>query len=258
MTALTSLANVKSYLAVTSAGSDALISALIPRESAYAERWLGVTLPRIVQTNKRLSGYGGPVLVLPDTPIISVSSVSVDGTPIAESSDGILAAGYTYEPGGRALVLVGSVFPRGRLNVTASWVAGYQTSETANVPASNTPTLTPTEGGFASINVGVTNAAGANLVQVSGTPAVGEYAFAAGTYTFNTGNANESVTMTYGYVPGPIEQAVIEMIGLDMKQRDNLGVTSKSLAGETVSYSDKNMTASVREMLWPYRRMVPV
>lgn len=254
---LTSLANVKSYLAITTAGSDSLISALIPRESAHAERWLGRTLP-LFQSSKRLSGYGGPVLVLPDTPIISVSSVAVDGTPIVESSDGILVAGYTYQAGDTSISLIGSVFPRGRLNVAVSWVAGYRASETANVPASNTPTLTPTEGGFASINVSVADATGANLTQVTGTPLVDQYSFAAGVYTFNTGNANESVTMTYGYVPGPIEQAVIEMIGLDMKQRDNLGVTSKSLAGETVSYSDKNMSASVREMLWPYRKMVPL
>lgn len=255
---LTSLANVKSYLAITTTGSDALISALIPRASQHVERWLGRSLPYVVQTGKRLSGYGGPALVLPDKPIISVSAVSVDGTAIVESSDGILDAGYTYEQGDGAIYLVGSVFSRGRLNVAVSWVAGYQTSETANVPASNAPTLTPTEGGFASLNVSVTDATGANLTQVTGTPLVDQYSFSAGVYTFNTSNANDPVTMTYGYAPGPIEQAVIEMIGLDLKQRDNLGIMSKGLAGESVTYTDKGMTASVREMLWPYRRMVPV
>lgn len=255
---LTSLANVKSYLAITTAGSDALISALIPRASQHVERWLGRSLPLVSQSGKRLSGYGGPVLVLPDSPIISVSAVSVDGTPVVESSDGILVAGYTYEAGGTSISLVGSVFPRGRLNVAVSWVAGYRASETANVPASNTPTLTPTEGGFASTNVSVADASGANLTQVTGTPLADQYSFAAGVYTFNTSNANDPVTMTYGYAPGPIEQAVIEMIGLDLKQRDNLGISSKGLAGENVTYTDKGMTASVREMLWPYRKMVPL
>jgi hypothetical protein len=62
--------------------------------------------------------------------------------------------------------------------------------------------------------------------------------------------------MTYGYVPPPVEQACIEMVGLDLKARDNLGITSKTLAGETITYSAKGITSSVKEMLGPYRRML--
>jgi hypothetical protein len=46
------------------------------------------------------------------------------------------------------------------------------------------------------------------------------------------------------------------MVGLDLKSRDNLGITSKSLAGETVSYSSRGLTDSVKEQLMPYRRML--
>ena len=88
-------------------------------------------------------------------------------------------------------------------------------------------------------------------------PATGQYTFAAGSYGFAAADVGVSVTMTYLYVPGPVEQAVIEMVGLDLKARDNLGINSKSLAGETISYSGGGMTASVKEMLQPYRKMVP-
>lgn len=61
----------------------------------------------------------------------------------------------------------------------------------------------------------------------------------------------------YAATPAQVEQACIEMVGIDLKSRDNLGVQSKTLANESISYSDKGMNASVREMLQPYRKMVP-
>ena len=256
MADLTTLSAVKAYLAITTTGQDVLIPALIARESKQVENWTGRRFPAVTNTARRLNGTGTAMLTLPDDPILSVSFLSIDGVEVPRSSDG-LAYGYTFDE--TTIYLIGARFPDRRQCVVCSWTAGYQDSETDFVPAGNTPTLSPTTGGRAVTNLTVTSTAtGVALTEVGNAPASGQYTFAAGTYGFAAADTGAQVTMTYQYVPGPVEQAVIELVGLDLKQRDNLGVTSKVLANETVSYSDKGMTASVKEMLQPYRRMAPV
>ncbi len=43
-----------------------------------------------------------------------------------------------------------------------------------------------------------------------------------------------------------------------LKQRQNLGVKSRTLAGESVLYEDKTLPPAVQQMLWPFRKLVPV
>lgn len=254
MTQLTTLANVKAYLAISTTGSDAIIATLIPRESAYVEQWTNRRFPRVVNTAKRLNGSGSAVLVLPDSPILSIESLTINGGTRIPASDG-QTFGYLIDDS--AISLIGGVFTKGRGNVVCSWTAGYRESETAFVPSGNTPTLSPTMGGTAVTNIGVSDANGAAFTLVGNAPAVGQYNFTVGTYTFSAADVGKAVTMDYYYVPGPVEQGCIEMIGLDLRQRDNLGVVQKQLANEFVIYSDKSMTRSVKEMLSPYRRMAP-
>lgn len=255
MADLTTSSAVKAYLAITSASQDALISALIARESKQVENWTGRRFPAVTNTARRLNGTGTTMLALPDDPILDVSFLSIDGVEVPRSTDG-LAYGYTFDD--TTIYLIGTRFPYRRQCVVCSWTAGYEDSETDFVPAGNAPTLTPTTGGRAVTNLSVTEVASALVMtEVGSSPAAGQYAFAAGVYTFATADAGLQVTMLYQYVPSPIEQSVIEMVGMDLKQRDNLGVNSKSLANETISYSDKGMSASVKEMLQPYRRMAP-
>lgn len=253
MADLTTLSAVKAYLAIVTSGQDTLIPALIARESKTVENWTGRRFPAVTNTAKRLNGTGTTMLTLPDTPILDVSFLSIGGVEIPHSSDGV-AYGFTFDD--TAIYLVGARFPNTRQSVVCSWSAGYQDSETDFIPAGNTPTLTPTTGGRAVTNLSVTNVAtGVALDEVGNAPVTGQYSFSGGTYTFNAANSGAQVTMAYQFVPGPVEQSVIEMVGMDLKQRDNLGVQSKSLANETISYSDKGMSASVREMLQPFRRM---
>jgi hypothetical protein len=162
--------------------------------------------------------------------------------------------GYTFDDS--RLYLNGGVFSRGRQNITCTYTAGYQASETSTIPSDSPAQLTPTTGGRAISVVSVVNAAGAALTQVAASPATGQFSFAAGCFTFAAADVGTSVTLTYGYAPAPVEQACIEMVGLDLKSRDNLGITSKSLAGETISYSSRGLTDSVKEQLMPYRRML--
>lgn len=259
---LTTIAAVKAYLTITTSNQDALIAQLIPRESALVERWTGRTFPTVTNASKRLNGTGTTRLVLPDNPIISVSALSIYGSAIAASPDGI-QAGYLFDD--TCLYLVGGVggigwgdrFPTQPQSVVCSWTGGYQTSETDFVPTGNAPTITPTTGGTAASVVSVMDdTLGIVMTQVGAAPLANQYTFSAGVFTFNSAQYNHAVTMTYGYIPAAVEQAVIEMVGLDLQQRNNIGITSKSLAGETIAYEKKGISDSAKEMLMPYRRMV--
>lgn len=262
MTALTTLASVKEYLAITTAGSDALITKLITRESALIERYVDRSFPSALNIRKRLNGTGTSLLVLPNTPVIEVSYLDINNI-VVPVSDGT-AYGYSLLYAGEnaiGLSLVGGKFPAGQGNVTATWRSGYRADESSEIPAQtgNEPvTITPTTGGRAVYNVGVEDANGVAFSLVANGPVAGQYSFSGGVYTFNAANSGTEVTMTYDYVPAPVEQACIEMVGLDMKQRDNLGVNSKTLAGETVTYTTKGITPSVAEMLTEFKRRAPL
>jgi len=251
---LTSVAAVKSYLGLTTTNQDALIATLIANESSHVERWTGRTFPSLTNVSKRMSGTGTDRLVL-GGPLLSVSALSIGGVAVAASADGI-QAGYLFDD--TCLYLIGGAkFPRQPMNVVCSWVEGYQASETDFVPTGNTPTLTPTEGGAAVTVVSVTDVTtGVVLTEVGSSPLAGEFSFSAGVFTFNSAQYNDSVTMSYYYVPAAVAQGVNEMVALDLQQRTTVGVASKSLAGENISYERKGMTDSVKEMLMPYRRMV--
>lgn len=261
MADLTTLAAVKNYLGITLPAQDKVISSLISRESMVIQNWTGRVFPTVTRTSFWVNGSGSDRLMLPDAPIISVSALQIGTYVILPSPDGI-QQGFTYDdtmiylkPG----AYTDSKFPRGYQNVKATWLAGYRTSETDFVPAGAAPTITPMAGGSAVSAVGVVYASTGNaMTQVGSLPLVGQFSFAAGAFSFNQSDYNAQVTMTYDYVPAAVEQACIEMVGLDLKQRDNLGVQSKSLAGETVSYTSKGMTDSSKEMLMPFRKVAPI
>lgn len=81
-------------------------------------------------------------------------------------------------------------------------------------------------------------------------------------YKFTKGVRNVAITYTAGYksdvMPFDIRQAVIEMAGLVYRRRDHLDVSSKSLAGETISYITQSMTPAAKELLQAHMRVVPI
>ncbi len=78
-------------------------------------------------------------------------------------------------------------------------------------------------------------------------------------YSFARGNANVQIDYTAGYqsVPADIEQACIETILLALERRSHIDVSSKSLAGETVSFITADLPPSARKALDPHRRVAP-
>src|SRR5712664_1692167 len=71
---------------------------------------------------------------------------------------------------------------------------------------------------------------------------------------------NVAMTYTAGYAmtPSDVTQACIELVALRYRERDRIGVVSKVLAGETVSYSQKDMSDAIKTLLNQFRMVAPV
>ena len=254
---LTSVQRTKDYLGLLTVGSDAVIAQLIMRSSVQVQNWCSRSFQRNSYTNARLDGTGSQIMRVPDTPIISVGALTISSTVIPASADGV-AYGYQFDEL-NVFLFGGALFPMGRRNVGMDYTAGYTTTETDFIPVSNAPTITPTTGGYATVDRGVANSSTSVAFTLVGNgPVANQYSFANGVYSFNSADSNAQVVLSYDYAPGPVEQGVIELVGGDLKQRDNLGIASKSLRDETITYSDKMMSNSVQGLLWPYRKVVPV
>lgn len=74
-------------------------------------------------------------------------------------------------------------------------------------------------------------------------------------YVFTSGMGNVTVTYTAGFasVPYDIEQACIEAVSLRYKAKDRLGVNSKSLAGESISFTNDDFPDYVTRVLRQYQ-----
>lgn len=75
---------------------------------------------------------------------------------------------------------------------------------------------------------------------------------------FNRGRRNIKVVYEAGFntVPADIEQAVIDLVALRYKERDRIGIQSKTLAGETVSYFIGDLSPSAKSILQRYKRVI--
>jgi hypothetical protein len=77
-------------------------------------------------------------------------------------------------------------------------------------------------------------------------------------YTFIQGVLNCSVTYTANFAVVPdIEQACIEVVANRYREKDRIGLVSKTLAGETITFSQKDIPNSARDVLRVYRKVVP-
>jgi len=79
-------------------------------------------------------------------------------------------------------------------------------------------------------------------------------------YAFVSGTLNCTVTYTAGYatVPPEIGQACIEIVANRYREKDRIGLVSKGLSGETITYSQKDFPDSVRTVLNNYKKVVPI
>jgi hypothetical protein len=258
---LTNLVSVKAWLNISNSNSDMILGSLITAASRLVSADLArpSLLPR--QCAERIDGRGNSRLYLRDWPVLAVESLVIGKRTINE--------GYQLQPAdpappGRpqAIDLCDHIFPRGRQNIAITYQAGYAVqNEVATIPPAplyQCIVVAP-YGAWAS-DLGVVDAASsAAFILVAGTPAAGQYSVAGGVYNFAAADAGKSISISYGFVPQDIAQVCMELVGEHYFYRLRIGEVSKSLGGqETVSFSQKDMPASLAAMLAPYRAvMVP-
>jgi hypothetical protein len=71
------------------------------------------------------------------------------------------------------------------------------------------------------------------------------------------GNVVWTCTAGYATTPKDLEQAVLEIIALKFRERERVGVSSKTLAGEMVSFF-RNVSTDTIAVIDNYKRVVPV
>jgi hypothetical protein len=78
-------------------------------------------------------------------------------------------------------------------------------------------------------------------------------------YCFERGQGNVLLSYTAGYLEAPddLQQAAIELVCARYRERDRIGMSSTHAAGETTSYSLKDMPPQVATLLSQYKRVVP-
>ena len=76
---------------------------------------------------------------------------------------------------------------------------------------------------------------------------------------FSRGRRNICITYDRGFdaVPADIENAVIDLVSLAYNEQDRVGMKSKTLAGETVSFFTGALSDRSKLALQHYKRVVP-
>lgn len=79
-------------------------------------------------------------------------------------------------------------------------------------------------------------------------------------YAFTRGRGNVELTCTRGWVttPADLEQAVLEVIAVRFKERDHIGQDAASMQGQNITFSTRDVPASVKTVLQGYKKVVPV
>lgn len=278
---LTTLSNVKAYIA--NPPSDTVITSLITRLSRNITSVLnrGLIVPKTY--TQQFSGQWTRQLVLPNWPLLSISSIYIGGVnlPISpqvyqvnSGAQGSPCYGYRFQPwngnlpGSPAVIdLEGAVFYGGLQNVVATYTAGYQiTGEIQTIP-SGSSTLTPeSPSGTWATDQGVTYvSSGAALTPVATSPGIGQYVppspsgeSPVNVYTFNAGDEGNAVSLNYGFIPYDLEQAVMDFIAERAAYRTRVGIRSQSLASqEATTYDNSSIPAYIVEMIRPYESVLP-
>jgi hypothetical protein len=79
-------------------------------------------------------------------------------------------------------------------------------------------------------------------------------------YSFPRGRMNCRFSYMAGYATTPydLEQTCLELVGARFKGKDRIGVTSKTLANEVISFTTADVSPAMQTILNQYSRVVPV
>ena len=248
---LTTLADCKAWLGLTSPTDDALLGALVSAISQAILADLGrpSILPGTVQ--ETLDVAGGHAIALRHWPATQLLSCVIDGVPVLVSP-GRGQGGVALEvadptpPGGmQRLLSKGGPFPTGRQSLTVTYRAGYEISGEPVIVPDTAPYLVTAQAPY-----------GAWRTDTGVVGASAPYTVAAGVYTFGAADAGASLTLSYGYVPSDLSRAACEWVADRYVARGRIGQSAKTLGGqETTSFIVKAMPDLVSRLLQPYRRV---
>lgn len=260
---LTTLVNVKAWLNTGAAnaypaGDDVILAQLITRASA----WIPTYLTRNIvpqQYSDTYNGSGTTKQFLRNRPVIQVTALLVDGVAIQPSTPPPLGNGFLFDAD--QVYLVWGLFPMFAQNVQVTYTAGFQSSQV--VPA---PGVLFSVAGLAqtwNTDSGVSYTGGLPLTKVASSPAVGQYSISfqnngLAAYNFNIADAGTSVTITFGYTPADLEEAVIELVAETYKRRSRVGQASMHMGAQTVTFSTKVLGETALDTLKKYRNVATV
>lgn len=267
---LTTLQAVKDWLSIENTASDTQLVRIIEAASQFALNYMNRDSLAGSDYTQNFYGNGKQSELLRNWPVISVSSVGINGKVISPStlgaggkpSDGYTLADPRSAP--QAVELHGFWFEY-RTSCQVVYRAGFETSQSSIIPAAagdplpTVVTITPTSGGQWTADLGVT-IDGVAATLVTADPTTGQYVVDEwGTYTFAASDASKTAVMSYSYAPWDVAQGVTEIIGEWYRRKDRIGLLSKTLGGqETISFARQDMNDSVRGMIQPYRNVIPV
>ena len=263
---LTTLADLKAWLGISSTTDDAAMAALITEISVAILSDLGRPAILPIGVTEVRDGGGVRSLVLRHWPVGQLLTLSVDGIAVSPGAGSgasgaallaVLDVADPAPPGGLQRVSLScGLFPNGIQNVTLVYRAGYEVSETIAVPAAAPYTVAATAPFGAWGSDGAVSYASGGALQASPSGLPGTYAVKAGVYAFSAGDAGASMTLRYGYVPADLSRACREWAGERYAYRSRIGQSSRSLGGqETAAFVIKAMPDFVSRLLQPYRRV---
>lgn len=222
-------------------GSEVLLQRLVTSASRFAESYMSINVDP-VDVTETYSSVGTGRIFLRSSPVLSITSLTVNGVSMS-ASPGYGQSGYTFDDR-----CVYGVFPAGTLNVTITYVVGFQTQEAAVIPAAG-PLPVSTLSRLWNTDRGITG-----YVAVKTAPAAGQYQVKAQedfsmAYLFNAADAGKAISVRYGYTPDDIAQAVTELVGEKYKVRSRIGERSQAVGQQTVSFVVADMSESVKTAL---------
>lgn len=118
---LTTITDVKNWLGVTTSNGDENLSRLITAASTFIQSWLNRTIA-VQAYSQTLNGTNSKSMMLANAPIVSISSLTINGSVIAPAADS-QSSGYLYDD--NTVYLSGYTFWRGLQNIKISYSAGY-------------------------------------------------------------------------------------------------------------------------------------
>ena len=118
---LTDVAAVAMYLGQPATQDADLLQTLITAASAFIAGWTACSFVSAQYTEVR-DGTGRETLLLPNTPVTAIVSVTIDGHAIP-ASGGWPQPGYGFD--GSSVYLLGRGFTPGRRNIAVVYMAGY-------------------------------------------------------------------------------------------------------------------------------------